>query len=188
MGASNAMLAYANWADLPNVPFRVLCFMALVSMDDDKQPRYWGGVEAISHALGRPDVTHADRKAVSDALTILRREGAVESLVKGSRGHRAEYGLNLRREGKHHGERDDSTTLTVTKHHAHRDKAPRSPWSPGVLGRQGTEEGTTSPKGSTSLVVVSEAPKPEDLIECPACRWRAWEGHQPGCRLGGRTA
>ena len=198
MGAANVMLTYANWSGLPHAPFRVLAFMALVTMDKDVPPRYFAGVEAISQALGRPECDHKDRKAVSEALTYLRRVGAIESLVKGSRGHRAEYALNLfgpvdnqsGDEGKHHAQRDNSTTLSVTKHHAQRDKAPRSAWSPGRGGGGGIEGGTRSPEVPISLAVVaSSVTTQDDLEECPGCRFKRWEKiHGAGCRFAGVSA
>lgn len=195
VGATNVARVFATWGDLPHVAFRALTYMALVTMDSDKTPRYYGGVEALSVALGRPEVSRADRKAVSDALTVLRRAGAIEGLIKGSRGHRAEYALRLEpvdnpsvavdtesgQDGKHHDFRDDSTTVFVSKHHGFRNKAPRSAWSQGGLGTRGTEGGATSPLVSTSLVAVPNEPTKSDLTSCPSCRWLAWEGHQPGC-------
>lgn len=98
MGARNVAAVFTHWPHLGHVPFRVLVFMALVAKDGDKEPRYWGGVEALAEALGRPvrasgDVAHRDQVAVSSALTALVRAGAVRVLVKPVKGRRAEYGL-----------------------------------------------------------------------------------------------
>jgi hypothetical protein len=53
MGRENANLAYARWAHLSHVPFRLLVYMALRSIDDDNPPQFWGGREELAHALGR---------------------------------------------------------------------------------------------------------------------------------------
>lgn len=53
MGSELVRLAFARWNHLPDRAFRLLAFMALVTMDDDEAPAYWGGRESLAMALGR---------------------------------------------------------------------------------------------------------------------------------------
>ena len=98
MGARNVAAVFTHWTHLPHVPFRVLVFMALVAKDGDPAPRYWGGVEPLAEALGRSvmpfgEVAHRDQVAVSSALTVLVRAGALRVVVRPARGRRGEYAV-----------------------------------------------------------------------------------------------
>lgn len=95
MGAGNVALVYTRWLHLPDRPFRLLAYMALVTLDDDDPPRYWAGREPLAAALGRivpdePDpadrtpraeefrrMRTADFQAVKNALRPLFEAGAV---------------------------------------------------------------------------------------------------------------
>jgi hypothetical protein len=95
MGAGSVALVYARWAHLPDRPFRLLVYMALVTLDDDDPPRYWAGRELLAAALGRivpgePDpadktpraeefrrMRAADFQAVKNALRPLFNAGVV---------------------------------------------------------------------------------------------------------------
>ena len=94
MGARNVSAAFAMWAHLDHAPFRVLVGMALMSLDQasaEGRPArvYFGGEDALVELLGR------SRSAAYRALGTLRKEGAVEVVDVGRKGHRAVYKLAL---------------------------------------------------------------------------------------------
>jgi hypothetical protein len=106
LGAGNVKLAYARWAGLPDLPFRVLAYMAVVSKDEDPKPCFWGGWESLALAAGRlvpdrsddPAVTKARRaalKAVNAAVKVLVDRGAVRVKVVAAPGRNATYELNF---------------------------------------------------------------------------------------------
>jgi len=113
VGATNALAAYARWHDLPDLPHRVLVYMALRTMDADDPPLYWAGWEELAVAAGRmiPDHDPHDKavtkerraalKSVSAVLRILRDRGAVRLATRPAPGRRAEYALNLDRTTVH---------------------------------------------------------------------------------------
>ena len=113
MGASNVKAVYAQWGDLTNNAFRLLAYMALVSMDADNPPRYWGGREDLAAALGRevppendddPEVTRKRNvafKAQRDATGVLSQRGAIKAIKNARGGQRQEWALNLRRSQVH---------------------------------------------------------------------------------------
>lgn len=117
MGAANVNFAFM-WSDLGDKPMRVLLFMAVRSLDDDRETQsarvFWAGRETLAReALGReiPDdpgssdlsaeakaarkVRHAAFVAVQDALSALIAAGAITRLRAGRWGRQAEYRLNL---------------------------------------------------------------------------------------------
>lgn len=107
MGAGNVKLVYARWASLPDGPFRVLAYMALVSLDDDNPPRFWGGREALALATGRivadrlttdPAEIAARRaafKAVGRMLAALKDAGAITLEAAAHTNRNAVYRLDL---------------------------------------------------------------------------------------------
>lgn len=144
MGAGNVKLVYARWAGLPDLPFRVLAYMALVSKDEDSKPCFWGGWEALALAAGRtvpdrsddPEDTKARRaalKAVNAATKTLIDRGAVRVKVVAAPGRNATYELNFA-DRTVHGERAPSqdidqsngARLPDTTVHAHPTNGARS--------------------------------------------------------------
>jgi hypothetical protein len=113
MGASNVAAVYARWTGLNHVPFRLLAYMALVSLDRDEPPRFWGGRDDLAGAIGRtlprePDDTDTDpsavaarrqRRAAHEAVRAGLRElkdvGAITTAKHARQGLRAEYLLHL---------------------------------------------------------------------------------------------
>jgi hypothetical protein len=96
MGAGNVVLAYVNWHQLPDGPFRVLAFMCLVSLDRDAVPRYWGGRDELVRALGKgTDPTPADYQALKRAVRVLVDKGVLTVDKRPGPGHSAVYGLHL---------------------------------------------------------------------------------------------
>lgn len=94
MGARNVSAAFAMWARLPHGAFRLLVGMALQSLDaPSKEGRpariYYGGEAAMVEVFGR------SKRSMYDALSTLRKEGAVEVIDTGRHGHRAVYRLEL---------------------------------------------------------------------------------------------
>lgn len=79
MGARNVMWAYQRYASqVPSTSLVVLVYMAVVSKDGDEWPWFGLGQAAIAeNALGRPDATEADLRAVQRAMTPLLKVGAV---------------------------------------------------------------------------------------------------------------
>lgn len=127
MGAGNVLRVFEQWYRLPDLPLRVLLYMAVRSLDHDKPPIYKAGWEKLAHAAGR-DVPlkgvprkewkgqplelrraqRASEKSVADAVRVLVSHGAVEVQVPGAPGRPAIYALVLP-ETTLHGERDGST-------------------------------------------------------------------------------
>jgi hypothetical protein len=106
VGAGNVKLVYARWALLPDLPFRVLVFMALIIPDANKPPRYWDRWEALALSLGRvvPDEADDDAvrlerqaalRAVNRATGALVRAKAVTVEQRASPGRTTVYRLNL---------------------------------------------------------------------------------------------
>lgn len=109
MGAGNVSLAYICWAKLPDRAFRLLTYMALVSMDTDRPPRFWGGYPALARAVGRntPDVlggnaTDAEKKArtadfeaVRIGMRVLLKNEAIALDEAPAPGRNPVYRLNL---------------------------------------------------------------------------------------------
>ncbi|MGW7301394.1 hypothetical protein [Streptomyces sp. NPDC054829] len=113
MGAANVKAVFARWGGLPHAPFRVLVYMALVSLDADDKDRgmkarqFYGGREALALAMGRmvpeedrdnADVTrerHAAFAAVDRAVKVLTKEKAIKVLEAAGHYRPAKYELNL---------------------------------------------------------------------------------------------
>lgn len=106
MGAGNVKLAYARWPDLPDLPFRLLVYMAVVSMDEDAQPSFWGGWESLALAGGRlvppacddkevVKVRRAALKAVNGAIGKLLDRGAIVVKTAAAPGRNTTYVLNF---------------------------------------------------------------------------------------------
>jgi len=114
MGSGNVGMVYARWGHLPDRPFRLLVFMALVSMDEDEPPMFYKGREAMGVALGRlippaPAPTdlseraeqfrkerRADFEAVKNALRQLTKVGVVVCERESGPGQVAVYSLRLK--------------------------------------------------------------------------------------------
>jgi len=174
MGASNVAAVYTHWRKLPDRAFRLLTYMALVSMDRDMPPRYFGGVDPLVEALGRDlPATHADRVAVSGALTQLARVGAVSRATTPARGRRAEYALHL----THQAQPDEQARLILTTHQADADTCQAQPGPKEEQEPLGTLEETRSPEVSTSPAVDAGI----DDASCPRCKWLPQYGHATGC-------
>ena len=121
MGAGNVKLTYARWHRLPDLPFRVLAYMALVSMDGDEAPAYWGGWESLALAAGRivpdrsddPDVKKTRRaalKAVNAAVKVLLERGAIRVTASAAPGRNTTYALNFAYQTVH-ADREPSTGI-----------------------------------------------------------------------------
>lgn len=112
MGARNTGVVLANWTHLPDPALRCLMLMAHVIHDDDENPTWFGGREALAHALGRvnlpPDEKHkrdckcvnclarkAAFQAVKVAMNQLIQAGAASLVVTPRAGRRAEYRMHL---------------------------------------------------------------------------------------------
>lgn len=113
MGIENVKLVYGQWTHLPDRAFRLLVFMAMVSMDNDRPPTFWGGREQLAYALGRmtPDepaptdmsaraesyrkARAADFQAVKVALNALTKAGVAVLENRPRPGKNAIYSLHL---------------------------------------------------------------------------------------------
>lgn len=102
MGASNVMAAYAKYAGkVPPISMQLLVYMALVSVDADKQPWYGQGHHALAeHALGRTaPITESDVRAVERGLAPLAKVGAIrtdrKAAVRRDGPNTARYRLDL---------------------------------------------------------------------------------------------
>lgn len=81
MGAGNVSRVFKEWSCLEHRPFRALAYMALVSMDRDDPPKYWGGRDDLAVALGYPMP-----EAPADDNTG---QSATEARAARARGHHA---------------------------------------------------------------------------------------------------
>lgn len=200
MGGGNVSLVLARWAHLPDPAFRCLVMMANVVHDDDQNPTWWGGREALAVALGRkvpPDAGHkrdckcidclarrAAFQAVKHAVAQLVTASAV-SLVKSPRtGRRAEYRLNL-------GYAPPTPEVEAAS-------TPQGQVPPTPQGQGGptpkeqtggvTEEdqrGPTSPEATTSPGSVDDPRAPDQSPQpklCPHGKPDVWHGINHGCR------
>jgi hypothetical protein len=112
MGAGNVSLVSINYASVPGNAFKILVKMALICLDSDVKPRWWGGDGILLSALGRvnpPDeddseeakaVRHANGVALRAAVNDLVKAGAATYAVRPSRSKQAEYWLHWEPQGK----------------------------------------------------------------------------------------
>lgn len=78
MGAANVASAYRLYADLPGASFKLLGYMALISLDRDPEPWFGQGADELAvRALGRRVADSAAIKAVERAMSPLFEAGAV---------------------------------------------------------------------------------------------------------------
>jgi len=108
MGGRNVKAVYALWGDLPDGAFRLLAYMAAIALDEDDPPRFYAGRETMAYALGWvvADKTTTDPaevalreqafKSVYRQTSVLKKAGAITTIVAAAPGRTAEYGLNLR--------------------------------------------------------------------------------------------
>jgi hypothetical protein len=168
MGAQLVALTYAHWKHLPDRPFRLLTYMALVTKDTNAAPTFYGGRTAMAEALGLPDTDASSKRMVSRAIAVLVDAGAVKRVYMGHAGKRSEYLLTLSRFPK----KDDSTvtqqgdsavTVRVTPESGKGDSAvpervtPQSP-----LGT--TEEPQRNTRGARSRVTDSSGTRPNGRV------------------------
>lgn len=95
MGAALAVRVYVQWKHLPDRPFRVLVRMALMALDDDPDPKYFGGRELLIDALGLDPAKGTSGRMATRAVSDLVKAGAIERTKSG--GRRMEYTLTLDR-------------------------------------------------------------------------------------------
>jgi hypothetical protein len=181
MGASNVAAVFIYWRRLPHAPFRLLVYMALVSMDADDPPKYWGGWQALAEALGRKmPATHADRVAVTTALTTLRQEGAISRAVNPARGRRAEYLLHLMAPPTRQAEPAQRDRLSLPTRQAEPANVTGSDSPQGVVGT--TKEHREEPQETESL--THQRARENGGAKCIGCKWLPEFGHAPGCAEG----
>lgn len=118
MGATNVKAVYVLWGHLPDRPFRLLAYMAVVALDEptDHTPArtYWQGRDSLAVGLGRKvpseprdgdespaaEEVRRDReaifRAVGRALTELRQANAITTVRRSAPNHQAaRYELQL---------------------------------------------------------------------------------------------
>jgi hypothetical protein len=99
MGAQNVALVCTRWTHLNHVAFRALVFMALVSMDSDHPPKYWGGRTPIARVIGATEPgaepTENDFRAAGRAVKLLVDAGALAVDNYGAPGRNTTYSLHL---------------------------------------------------------------------------------------------
>lgn len=113
MGARNVAKAFTYWVSLDDRSFRVLCRMALLSMDDGNPPKYFAGRDDLAEALGKhvpakpedgdlspeADAARKQRASVYEivrkAVARLAKEGVIVSSGDARFRNRAEYSLHL---------------------------------------------------------------------------------------------
>ncbi len=96
MGASNAMSAVTFWSHLPGESFKVLTYIALITLDRDPEPVYWGSTEALIEALGRKgEPSEADYRALRRAIKPLVDSGVLAVDKRSVPGHPPRYRLQI---------------------------------------------------------------------------------------------
>jgi len=96
MGAGNVAKVCIHWPHLPHPAFRVLTQMAVVALDRDNPPVYYGGRDALVRVLGRGDEpTDADYQALKRAIRGLLISGVVAVDKHAGPGHTTRYSLHL---------------------------------------------------------------------------------------------
>lgn len=94
MGARHVAAAFAQWGSLPDRPFRLLAYMALVAKDSTAQPTYWGGRDGLCVGLG-VEATPSGHRVARRAIADLEAAGAIERKYVGHSRKRSEYRLVL---------------------------------------------------------------------------------------------
>lgn len=94
MGAAHVSACYAQWSHLPDRPFRVLAYMALIAKDSTPEPTFWGGRDALCIALGI-EADPAGYRVIRRALAELIDAGALERKYVGHAGKRSEYRVHV---------------------------------------------------------------------------------------------
>jgi hypothetical protein len=97
MGAGNVVLVVSNWFLVPDPAFRVLVQMALISLDRDTPPRYFGGRTPLLRVMGR-DSDHpspSDYQALKRAIATLVDNGVVSVDKPATKTRAAVYSLHL---------------------------------------------------------------------------------------------
>lgn len=96
MGAGNVVKVCLHWPHLPSASFRVLTQMAVIALDRDTPPIYWGGRAPLVRVLGRgEDPTEPDYQALKRAMSPLLKAGCVAVDKPSGPGHAARYSLHL---------------------------------------------------------------------------------------------
>ncbi|MEA5453589.1 hypothetical protein SPF06_02530 [Sinomonas sp. JGH33] len=97
MGSGNVKKVFDDWSHLGHREKILLVYMALVSLDKDQPPVYWGGWEQAARAMGLDPGGKAGnaKKLIQRAIAELRNAGAVVSDGRARIGHRARYALAL---------------------------------------------------------------------------------------------
>lgn len=121
MGAGLAKAAYAaaGRAGVDHAPTRVLVFMALVALDADPEPSYFGGREALAESLGAPATTSGFR-AVDRVMSALSRVGLTVVAQKGAPGRHTRYLLRDGNGSPLAANTPRSPSGDSNSHHAHR--------------------------------------------------------------------
>jgi hypothetical protein len=92
------MAAVTFWGHLPGESFKVLNYMALITLDRDPEPVYWGKTEALIEALGRKgEPTESDYRALRRAIKPLVDNGAISVDKRQVKGRPPAYRLHLHR-------------------------------------------------------------------------------------------
>lgn len=101
MGAGNVMRVSLRWGVLDGTAHKILVRMALVILDKDPEPRWFGGLEPLAEAIGRTDrpadpeaawrYDKQTAKALDRGLAALRAAGILRTVVRPTTGRRAEY-------------------------------------------------------------------------------------------------
>lgn len=94
MGAAHVSAVYAQWSGLPDRPFRLLAYMALIAKDSTPEPTYWGGRDGLCIALGL-DHTPTSYRIARRAVADLEAAGALRRTYVGHAGKRSEYRVIL---------------------------------------------------------------------------------------------
>lgn len=97
MGHHNVKKVFAFWVHLEHRETRALTYMANESRDGDTPPIYFGGWEALAHALGANVQGNPEsaRKTAMRALGMLGKAGAIVSSGQARSGVRANYAIAL---------------------------------------------------------------------------------------------
>lgn len=95
MGAGLAKAAFSAANTLrvrEHAPVRLFVYMAIIAVDADPHPSFYGGREALAFALGAPR-DDAGYRSVKKAVRALSKHGLIDLRERPGRGRRARYNL-----------------------------------------------------------------------------------------------
>lgn len=151
-GLVKAAFTLAKRVGLDHAPTRLFVYMAVVAMDNDENPVYYGGRDDMARALGNDG--EAGHKAVTRALAPLTAANLTRS-TKASRGRRASHYL-LDGEKPLRPEKEDAHRPVSNPELGDADRPVNNPERGTVSGRKGDGERSNAGRSASPLGVKEQ--------------------------------